>query len=110
MAAEPRTDDERRAWLQLRRLTRERDEVADERDQLRRQLLGAIAAGSAWPGEPVPELREHLQAVSATWSALTEEIRRVHDADRPPSTISRAPPVIGGIVQTNVPIMRVRQR
>jgi hypothetical protein len=104
-----RTDDERRAWLQLRRLTGERAKVEDERDQLRRQLLGAIASGPDWPGPRPQELKARLQAVTATWGALTDEIRAVHDAGRPPSVISTPPPVIGGILQTHVPIMRVRR-
>jgi hypothetical protein len=110
MATKLRTDEERQAWLQLRRLTGERDRVADERDQLRRQIMGANASGPAWPGPPPQELRARLQAVTATWSALTEEIRVLHDGGRPPSTISRAPPIIGGILRTSVPTMRIRRR
>jgi hypothetical protein len=106
----PRTDEERRTWLQLRRLTRDRDTVEHERDQLRRQLLGAIASGPDWPGPPLQELKERLTAATAAWGALADEIRNIHDADHPPSTISQPPPILGGIVQTNVPIMRVRQR
>jgi hypothetical protein len=109
MTAKPRTDDDRRRWLQLSRLTGERNKIERERDQLRRQLLGAIASGPDWSGPPPQELRERLQAVTATWAALTEEIRSVHDAERPPSVISRPPPVIGGILQTHVPVMRTRR-
>jgi hypothetical protein len=105
----PRTDDERRRWLRLRQLTGERDKVEDERNQLRRQLLGAIASGPDWPGLPMPELKQRLRAANATWNALVEEIRDIHDADRPPPTISRSPPILGGILQTQVPVMRVRR-
>jgi hypothetical protein len=108
-AVKPRSDDERRTWLRLSKLTGERDKAEDERNQLRRQLLGAIASGPDWPGPPMQELRERLQAATATWNALIEEIRAIHDADRPPSVISKPPPIIGGILQTHVPVMRTRR-
>jgi hypothetical protein len=109
MDAKPRTDEERRAWLRLSKLTGERDKVADERDRLRRQLRGAVASGADWPGPPPQELRGRLEAADASWAALVDEIRNIHDAGRPLSAISRPPPVIGGIVQVGVPIMRVRR-
>jgi hypothetical protein len=108
MVAKPHTDEERRAWLRLSKLTGERNKVEQERHQLRRQLLGAIASGPDWPGPPLQELRERLQVASATWAALTEEIRSIHDAGRPPSVISTPPPVIGGVQITHVPVMRIR--
>jgi hypothetical protein len=110
MIAKLHTDEERRTWLRLRQLTGARDKAEHERDQLRRQLLGAIASGPDWPGPPPQELRARIQAVTATWSALVDEIRHIHDGGRPPSTISRAPPIIGGILRTSVPTMRIRRR
>jgi hypothetical protein len=109
MDAKPPTDDERRAWLQLRHLTAERDRVAAERDQLRRQLRGALYSGPGWPGQPVPELKERLATATAAWHRLVDEIHRTVDGNRPPSTIPMAPPVLGGILQTGVPVMRVRR-
>jgi hypothetical protein len=93
----------------LSRLTGERNKVEHEQHQVRRQLLGAIASGPDWPGQPLQELNERLKAATATWTALTEEIRTIHDADRPPSVISTPPPVLGGVQVTHVPIMRVRR-
>jgi hypothetical protein len=110
MDAKPCTDADRRRWLELCRLTGERDRIADERDQLRRQLRGAVASGADWPGLPPQELRERLQAATATWAALVDQIRTLHDVDRPPaSTISTPPPVLGGIVQVGVPVMRIKR-
>ena len=42
MPSKPRTDEERRAWLQLSRLKGERDRLQHERDQLRQQLMAAL--------------------------------------------------------------------
>jgi hypothetical protein len=109
MATKLTTDEERRAWLQLRRLAGERDKAEYERNQLRRQLLGAIASGPDWPGPPLQELKARLEAATATWHALVDEIRDLHDADRPPSVISTPPPVLGGVQLTHVPVMRVRR-
>jgi hypothetical protein len=110
MSAKPTTDDERRTWLRLRQLSGERDRAADERNQLRLQLRGAAFAGPAWPGPPVPELRARLEMANATWNRLVDEIRNIHDADRPPSLINRVGPPLGGILRPNVPIMRVGRR
>jgi hypothetical protein len=109
MTVKLRTDEERRTWLQLCRLTGERDKLEHEQSQLRRQVWGAIVSGPDWLGPPLPELRERLTAVTATWVSLTEEIRDIHDADRPPTVIRKPPPVIGGVQLTHVPVMRVRR-
>ena len=42
MPSKPRTDEERRAWLQLSRLKGARDRLQHERDQLRQQLMAAL--------------------------------------------------------------------
>jgi hypothetical protein len=110
MTTKLHSDEDRRAWLQLRQLTGERDRVADERDRLRRQLFGAIASGPAWPGEPLPELKARLETVTKAWHALLDEIQAVHDGNRPPPVISTPPPVIGGVLRTQVPVMRMRLR
>jgi hypothetical protein len=109
MTAKLRTDDERRTWLRLNKLTGERNRVEREHDQLRRQLLGAIASGPDWPGQPLQELKARLEIVTATWGALSEEIRRAHDGDRPPIVIPQSPPTVGGVLQVGVLVMRVKR-
>ena len=41
----PRTDDERRTWLQLSKLKGEQGRLEHERHQLRQQLMGASSQG-----------------------------------------------------------------
>jgi hypothetical protein len=106
----PRTDDERRFELKRLRLCGERDQLAHQRDQLRRELLAALVlAGSSWRQDPrCLDLKQRLEAIAADWSEVITELRRL-DAERsPPIVNTRPPPVIGGVVQTYVPIMRFR--
>jgi hypothetical protein len=106
-----RTDTERRFELKRLRLCRELDQFANERDRLRRELLGVLAmAGSSWRQDPrCLDLKKRLEAVAADWSEVITELRRL-DAERsPPIVDTRPPPVIGGILQTHVPVVRTRR-
>jgi hypothetical protein len=110
MAAKPCTDTERRFELKRLRLVGERDQLAQERDLLRRELLGALVlAGSNWRQDPrCLDLKQRLEAVAADWSEVITELRRL-DAERsPPIVNTRPPPIIGGIIHTHVPTMRVK--
>jgi hypothetical protein len=109
MTVKPRTDEERRTWLRLCRLTGERDKLEHEQSQLRRQVLGAIVSGPDWPGPPLRELNGRLRAASSAWAALVDEIRRAHDGDRPPMVIPQSPPTVGGVLQVGVLAMRVKR-
>ena len=106
----PRTDEERRTWLQLSKLKSERDKLEHERDQLRGQLRAALVSGEYWTGPPAKELDAHLKAAIKQWNATVEEIRQIHDAGRPPSTLPPSPRslIIGGRQEIGVPVMRVR--
>jgi hypothetical protein len=107
----PPTDTERRAALRRLRLVGERDQLAHERDRLRRELLAALVlAGSSWRQDPrCLDLKKRLEAVAADWSEVITELRRL-DAERsPPIVDTRPPPVIGGILQTHVPVVRTRR-
>jgi hypothetical protein len=105
-----RTDTERRFELKRLRLCRELDQFANERDRLRRELLGVLAmAGSSWRQDPrCLDLKNRLETVTADWNEVITELQR-HDAEHsPPVVQSRLPPILGGIVRTQVPIMRGR--
>jgi hypothetical protein len=106
----PHTDNERRFELKRLRLVGERDQLANERDRLRRELLGALAmAGSNWRQDPrCLDLKQRLEAVAADWNEVIAELRRLDAEHAPPAVNTRPPPVIGGVQITHVPIMRVR--
>jgi hypothetical protein len=106
----PRTDDERRFELKRVRLVGERDQLAHERDRLRRELLAALVlAGSSWRQDPrCLDLKKRLEAVAADWSEVITELRRLDAEHSPPAAATRPPPVVGGILQTHVPVMRTR--
>jgi hypothetical protein len=107
----PRTDAERRAALRRLRLIGERDQLANERDRLRRELLAALVlAGSNWRQDPrCLDLRQRIDAVAADWNEVITELRR-HDAEHsPPAVDTRPPPILGGVLQSHVPVMRIRQ-
>jgi hypothetical protein len=96
----PRTDAERRAALRRLRLIGERDQLANERDRLRRELLAALVlAGSNWRQDPrCLDLKNRLETVTADWNEVITELQR-HDAEHsPPVVQSRLPPILGGIV------------
>jgi hypothetical protein len=72
----PPTDTERRAALRRLRLVGERDQLAHERDRLRRELLAALVlAGSSWRQDPrCLDLKKRLEAVAADWSEVITEL------------------------------------
>ena len=110
MAAKPRTDEERRTWLQLSKLKSERDKLEHERHQLRRQLHAAISSGEYWQGPPQQELNERLEAVTRQWNAVINQIREIYDARRPPSALpsSQQSFVLGGRQEIGVIMTRLR--
>ena len=109
MAAKPRTDDERRTWLQLSQLKSERDKLEHERHQLRHQLMGALFFSG--PQGPSPqELKERIAAVTRQWNAVISRIREIYDAGRPPSALppSQQRFVLGGRQEIGVIMTRLR--
>jgi hypothetical protein len=110
MVAKPCTDTERRFELKRLRLCGERDQLQQERDRLRREMLAALMlAGSNWRQDArCLDLKKRLEAVAADWNEAIAELQR-HDAERsPPAVDAGPPPVIGGVLQTHVPMMRIR--
>ena len=109
MAAKPRTDEERRTWLQLSQLKSERDKLEHERHQLRQQLMGALFFSE--PQGPSPqELKERIAAVTRQWNAVVSQIREIYDAGRPPSALppSQQSFVLGGRQGIGVIMTRLR--
>jgi hypothetical protein len=106
----PHDDTERRFELKRLRLCGERNQLAQQRDLLRRELLGALVmAGSSWRQDPrCLDLKQRLEAVAADWSEVIAELRRLDAGRSPPAVDTRPPPVIGGGLHTRVPIMRIR--
>jgi hypothetical protein len=110
-AVKPPTDTERRFELKRLRLCGERDQFAHERDRLRREMLAALVmAGSNWRQDArCLDLKQRLEAVAADWNEVVAELRRLDAEHSPPAVAPRPPPVIGGILQTHVPVMRTRR-
>jgi hypothetical protein len=106
-----RDDAERRAALRRLRLVGEKDQLAHERARLHRELLAALVlAGSNWRQDArCLDLRQRIDAVAADWNEVITELRR-HDAEHsPPAVDTRPPPILGGVLQSHVPVMRIRQ-
>ena len=108
MPSKPRTDEERRAWLQLSRLKGERDRLQHERDQLRQQLMAALSLGDLWPGIPAQELRDRLTATVDAWEATVAGIRAVDAARRGSAPVRVPEPIIGGRQEIGVIMTRIR--
>ena len=103
-----RDDAERRAELKRLRLVGERDQLEAERKLLRGELLGALFAADAnWrQDERVLSLQLRLDRVQRDWREVVEELR-VLDT-RPVEPPAPVPPILGGVLRTELPRMRVR--
>ena len=82
-AAVQRTDDDRRTLLRLNALRGEQSRLDNQRQELRRQLIGlACNAGVAKQDDRVQLLKAQIRTASERWQLVIDEIGACHELRR----------------------------